>query len=339
MSSTTHRTMRRRRYNSGSNNSDAGVDASYSSTTSENFATQSAPLSIANLRTLRDKFDELVDRLKEESQTRRRLEAQLTDEQCFRDELVQAQVTAKAGDHANARAKQLATLVANLRLKLRQANDKVAQLQFAANVAAASGNNGQNGRGRGRNNNNNNTAAAAAARDLAFHNQKLKTEVAELEAQLKMSKIVAKDKVQVAQRTQQQVKVLQERLDECTLDNDRLLEKSKSLLGKYRRTLTQMRGLKNKLGEAERRAKQAGSRSEGLEQRMTGLRRRNQSLSRSVEEAKLELKQARFAHDHNEQKHQEVVLVRVLFLYIASVVVVVELWGGGGGGGGGRGGR
>ena len=279
------------------------MDASYSTRNSDNFATQSAPVSISNLLLLRDKFDELVGRLQEETQARRLLAQQLVDEKSFRAELVQAEAKQHANGHSEERAVQLAKVVSNLRLKLRQAQEKVEHLEYGAALSQSpSAPDNRRGGGGGRGGGGNVDAETA----LAFHNQKLKTRVAELEAQLKMAKIVAAEKVEVAEGQAAHLAALEKRLDDLTLGNDRLLDKSRSLLGKYRHSLGQMRDLKAQGAAADHRAEKADSRAEGLAQRMTTLRRLNQSLTRTVDEKELEIEQERFALERNEHKHQEV---------------------------------
>ncbi len=263
-------------------------------------------MSISNLLLLRDKFDELVGRLQEETQARRLLAQHLADEKSFRAELVQAEAKQRVNAHSEERAVQLAKVVSSLRLKLRQAQEKVEHLENAAALsrspsAVDKARNGGGGGGRGGNANGVDAEAA-----LAFHNQKLKTRVAELEAQLKMAKIVAAEKVEVAEGQATRLTSLEKRLDDLTLGNDRLLEKSRSLLGKYRHSLGQMRDFKAQIATTDRRAEKADSRAEGLAQRMATLRRLNQSLTRTVDEKDLELEQERFALERNEHKHQEV---------------------------------
>lgn len=283
-----------------------------SNNNSQNFASQSAPLSIGNLMMLRDKFDELVARLRQETQARKDLEQQLADERCFRTELAQAQVRQQqqAGAGLDDRSSQLAKQVSNLRLKLRQAEQRVDELEYAAVVNDVSGarplqhqHRHRRKKGHAKADGEDDDDVVAA---LAFHNQKLKTRVADLTSKLKSANTIADEKSEAFAEQKKRVAILERRLDDLTLDNDRLLEKSKSLLGKYRRSLSQMRELQAKVSEADLRAKKADAHSAGLTQRMATLRRRNQSLERTIDEGRLELKQARFAHERNEQKHQQV---------------------------------
>ena len=303
-----------------------GVDPVYSNSNnnSQNFASQSAPLSIGNLMMLRDKFDELVSRLRQETRARKDLEQQLADERCFRTELARAQVRQQqqqqqqGGAGLDDRSRQLAKQVSNLRLKLRQAEQRVDELEYAAVVNDVSGTRPQHHHhhhhrhrrrqnGRAKADGEGDDAVAA----LAFHNQKLKTRVADLTSKLKSANTIAEEKSEAFTEQTKRVSLLERRLDDLTLDNDRLLEKSKSLLGKYRRSLSQMRELQVKVSEADLRAKKADAHSAGLTQRMATLRRRNQSLQRTIDEGQLELKQTRFAHERNEEKHQQVCSVSV----------------------------
>jgi len=280
------------------------IDASYSSEAGSNFATQTAPLSISNLVRLRDKFNELVDKLQEETLARKQLERQLVDEQCFRTELVQAQAAqqAKTAGQSDSRATQLAKVVSNLRFKLRESEQKISQLELSLRVAD-----------RTKHRNNASKAAEKSSRNgeqetaaLAFHNQRLKTEIAGLEAQLRMAKMVADEKVEEAEHQQQRFAILEQKLDDVTLDNDKLMEKSKSLLGKYRKALAKSSELKGKLSEANARADKAESKTASLSPRMATLRRQNQSLKRTIAEGQLEIQQRKKSHEHSEKKYQEV---------------------------------